>query len=187
MFKLLKKIYLKLSLIYHYSSSERFSKYIRKKGVLIGENTSFRARTTNIDLTRPSLISIGKDCYFNEHFTILTHDYVSKVFKQCGMEFLPSSGKVVIGNNVSTGTNVTILKGVTIGNNVFIGANSVVTKDIPSNTIAAGVPCRAIMSLEDYYIKRQSQCVNESLEYARSIKERFNRKPVLSDFREEFI
>ena len=42
------------------------------------------------------------------------------------------------------------------------------------------------MSLEDYYIKRQSQCVNESLEYARSIKERFNRKPVLSDFWEEF-
>ena len=41
---------------------------------------------------------------------------------------MPSSGRETIGNNASTGQNVTILKGVTIGDNVFIGANSVVTK-----------------------------------------------------------
>lgn len=44
-----------------------------------------------------------------------------------------------------------ILKGVTIGDNVFIGANSVVSKDIPSNSIAVGSPARVVHTLDDYY------------------------------------
>lgn len=137
-------------------------------------------------MTRPSLISIGSNCYFNEQFCILTHDWVTHVFLHSGREFLPSSGRVTIGNNVSTGQNVTILKGVTIGDNVFIGANSVVTKDIPSNSIAVGIPARVICSLDEYYLRRQKACVDEALDYARSIQERYNRRPVVTDFREEF-
>lgn len=49
---------------------------------------------------------------------------------------------VIIGDNVWIGGGVIILPGVTIGNNVVIGARSVVTKDIPDNTIAFGNPCR---------------------------------------------
>jgi acetyltransferase-like isoleucine patch superfamily enzyme len=49
-----------------------------------------------------------------------------------------------IGNNVWIGANVSILPGVHIGHNVVIGAGSVVTKDIPDNSVAAGVPCRVI-------------------------------------------
>ena len=94
-------------------------------------------------------MTIGDNCYFNKGFTLLVHDWVTRVFIYSGREFLPSSGKVTIGNNVSTAYNVTILKGVTIGDNVFIGANSVVTKDIPSNSIAVGIPCRVIMSIEE--------------------------------------
>ena len=54
---------------------------------------------------------------------------------------------VTIGNNVWIGGSVTILPGVTIGDNVTIGAGSVVTKDIPSNTIAVGNPCKAIKTI----------------------------------------
>lgn len=46
-----------------------------------------------------------------------------------------------IGNNVWLGYGVVVMKGVTIGENTIIGLNSVVTKDIPSNCIAAGNPC----------------------------------------------
>lgn len=73
-----------------------------------------------------------------------------------------------------------------IGDNVFIGANSLVTKDIPSNCIAAGAPCKVIMSLEDYYQKRQIECVKEALDYALSIQHRYSRKPIEKDFWEEF-
>lgn len=51
---------------------------------------------------------------------------------------------VVIGNDVWIGGGTIILPGVTIGDNVVIGAGSVVTKDIPSNTIAYGNPCRIV-------------------------------------------
>lgn len=49
---------------------------------------------------------------------------------------------VTIGNSVWIGGDTTILPGVTIGDNVTIGAGSVVTKNIPSNCVAVGNPCK---------------------------------------------
>ena len=57
---------------------------------------------------------------------------------------------IIIGNNVWIGANTTVLPEVTIGNNVTIGANSVVTKDIASNSIAVGNPCKVIKKKEPY-------------------------------------
>lgn len=54
---------------------------------------------------------------------------------------------IVIGKNVWIGAAVTILPGVTIGDNSIIGAGSVVTKDVPSNSVAVGAPCRVIKSV----------------------------------------
>ena len=56
---------------------------------------------------------------------------------------------VVIGNNVWICGSVKIIGGVTIGDNTIIGAGSVVTKDIPANVIAAGVPCKVIREITD--------------------------------------
>ena len=56
---------------------------------------------------------------------------------------------VTVGNNVWIGGSVTILPGVTIGDNVTIGAGSVVTKDIPSDVVAVGNPCRVIKQLPE--------------------------------------
>ena len=137
-------------------------------------------------MTRPSLISIGENCSLNENFTLLTHDWVTGVFIRAGLDFLPSSGRVTIGDNVRFGQHCTVLKGVTIGSNCFIGAGSIVTKDIPSNSIAVGIPCKVVCSLEDFHKKREIKCIDEALDYARSITERFGRRPVLTDFWEEF-
>ena len=64
---------------------------------------------------------------------------------------------VKIGNNVWIGGNACIMPGVTIGDNVVIGAGSVVTKDIPSNVIAFGNPCKVIREItekdRDYYYR----------------------------------
>lgn len=51
---------------------------------------------------------------------------------------------ILIGDNVWLGYGVVVMKGVTIGDNTIIGINSVVTKDIPSNVVAAGNPCKVI-------------------------------------------
>lgn len=57
---------------------------------------------------------------------------------------------ITIGNNVWIGANSTILPEVSIGNNVIIGANSLVNKDIPSNSIAVGNPCKVIKEKSEY-------------------------------------
>lgn len=55
---------------------------------------------------------------------------------------------IKIGNNVWIGSNATILQGVTIGDGAIIGANAVVTKDVPENTIVAGVPAKIIRKIK---------------------------------------
>ncbi len=55
-----------------------------------------------------------------------------------------------IGDNVWIGMNTVIMPGVKIGDNVIIGSNSVVNKDIPSNSIAAGIPCKVLKEKEPY-------------------------------------
>jgi len=64
---------------------------------------------------------------------------------------------VVIKDHVWIGSNVTIMPGVTIGENSVIGAGSVVTKDIPANVVAAGVPCKVMREITDedlIYVRR---------------------------------
>ena len=66
---------------------------------------------------------------------------------------------IKVGNNVWIGGNVIVLPGVTIGDNVVIGAESIVNKDIPSNSVAVGNPCKVIREITDedriYYFKKQ--------------------------------
>ena len=62
---------------------------------------------------------------------------------------LYSKGEIVIGNNVWIGDKATILAGVHVGDNVIVAANAVVTKDIPSNCVVAGVPAKIVKRLND--------------------------------------
>lgn len=158
--------------------SETYVSYLRKCGVKIGERTKFYAPMKNIiDLTRPWLIDIGNDVQITEGVTILTHGFDWSVLKGVYGDILGSSGGVSIGNNVFIGMHSTILKGVHIGNNVIIGANSLVSKDIPDNCVAAGNPCKVIMSLEEYHEKRKEAQVDEATELVKLYRERYGKEP----------
>ena len=168
-------------------SQNAYIKYLRSKGVKIGDRCFIpEPRTVDIDLTRPSLIEIGDDVRMNIGFTLMTHDFASAVFRVKYKEFIGSSGKVKIGNNVYFARHCTVLRGVTIGDNCIIGYGSLVTRNIPSNSVAVGVPAKVICSLEDYYNKRKMKRFDEICEYAQSIIDRYNRDPCISDFFEEF-
>ena len=56
---------------------------------------------------------------------------------------------IIVGNNVWFGAHVSVMPGVTIGDNVVIGAGSVVTKDIPSNVVAVGNPCKVLREITE--------------------------------------
>ena len=181
-------VFNQIKMIYHKRSSSAYIKYLRKKGIHIGEHCIIRApRTARIDVSRPSLVTIGNNVDMNMNFQILTHDWASLVFRTKYNDFVNSSGHVTIGNNIYFGTNVVVLKGVTIGDNCVIGACSLVTKNIPANSVAAGVPCRVICSIDEYYRKRKQVALAEAVEYVQSIQKRFKRDPFKREWYEEFI
>ena len=90
-------------------------------------------------------ITIGKGALINLHCTV-GHD--SKIGEF--VEMSPGvhvSGNCTIGDFCNLGTNATILPKITLGNNVVVGAGSVVTKDIPDNTLVVGIPAKPIKEL----------------------------------------
>lgn len=170
------------------TSSKRYIAYLRRIGIKVGDDlwVTPKLSTLKIDVTRPSLIEIGSKVRLNQNLTILTHDGGFYVLKNKYNEFISQSGRVKIGNNVYFGRNVTIFKGVTIGDNCIIGFGSIVTKDIPSNSVAVGAPAKVVSTIDEYYKKRKEKSIEEALDYARSIQERFNRRPRIDEFWEEF-
>lgn len=184
---MIKRIINKLSYLISILRNSWYIKYLRNQGIQIGNGCIFRHRNTiRVDISRPSLVTIGNNVDFNMNFQLLTHDYATSVFTRKYHAFINSSGRVTIGNNVVFGTNVIVLKGVQIGDNSIIAAGSIVSKSIPSNSVAVGRPARVICSLDEFYKRRKQECVMEAFEYANSIEERFGRAPKYEDFKEEF-
>ena len=121
------------------------------KYVSIGSGTYANMNLTLIDDWK---ITIGKNVLIGPNVTLCTTGHpVHPAHRLDGMYSFP----VTIGDNVWLGGNVMVLPGVTIGENAVIGAGSIVTKDIPANVIAAGVPCKVIREITDrdaeYYFK----------------------------------
>ncbi len=67
---------------------------------------------------------------------------------------------IVLGDNVYIGNNVIILPGVTIGSNVVIGAGAIVSRDIPDNSVAVGVPVRVIKTTDEYLEKLKTESLH---------------------------
>lgn len=170
----------------HLVSSESYINWLRRKGVKIGGGTKvLNIRDISIDVSRPELIEIGDNVFLHKGTVIQTHDWASWSFVNAYNDFIPSHGKIKIGNNVWLGMHVTILKNVTIGNNVIIAAGAVVTKSIPDNSIAAGVPAKVIGKFDEYYEKRKKQFVGEAIDYALAIYDS-GRTPQIKDFYDDY-
>lgn len=112
------------------------------KHISVGKRFFANFNFTVLDEAR---VTIGDDCFIGPNVGIYTACHsTDPVERNTRQEWaLP----VTIGNNVWIGGSVTILAGVTIGDNVTIGAGSVVTRDIPSNSVAVGNPCRVIRTI----------------------------------------
>ena len=112
------------------------------KQISVGKRFFANFNFTVLDEAR---VTIGDDCFIGPNVSIYTACHsTDPVERNTRQEW---AKPVTIGNNVWIGGSVTILPGVTIGDNVTIGAGSVVTKNIPSNCVAAGNPCKVIKSI----------------------------------------
>lgn len=112
--------------------------------VTIGKNVFFNR---GCHVVVYNMLSIGDNCLFGEQVSI--HDEEHIVAR--GGEPVAARGwvtaPIIIGQNVWVGAKATILPGVQIGDNAVIGAHAVVTRDVPANTVAVGVPARVVRKL----------------------------------------
>lgn len=114
------------------------------KNIHIGSNFTANFNLTILDIKE---VYIGDNVMIGPNTTITTVGH--PLSPKDRRAHLAQGSEIRIGNDVWLGANVTILPGVTIGDNVVVGAGAVVTKDIPPNSLALGVPARVVKELEN--------------------------------------
>ena len=103
------------------------------KSIYIGDNVMFGPNVSLMATNHP----------------LIAHERVAMKYPDGHISMSEYADEIHIGNNVWVAANVVILGGVTIGDNAVIGAGSVVTKDIPANYLAYGVPCKPIREITE--------------------------------------
>ena len=115
-----------------------------QKGVFIGKNCKISSH---------SFLCEGvhiEDNVFVGHGVMFTNDLFPRATNADGSQQTEADWKVIethVKKGASIGSNATILAGITIGENALIGAGSVVTRDVPANTIVAGSPARIFKTI----------------------------------------
>lgn len=135
-------------------------KYWKNKGLKIGEGCELYSSASFG--SEPYLVTIGDKVRVNSNVKFITHDGGCWVIRNLysSLNDVDLIKPIKIGNNCHIGTGVTIMPGVTIGNNCIIGVGAIVTKDIPDNSIAVGVPARVIETIDDYLKKHENDFIH---------------------------
>ena len=106
----------------------------------------------NLIITDGAKVSFGNNVFIAPNCCFTTAEHaIDPEQRKAGMEI---AKPITIGNNVWIGAGSTILAGVTIGDHSVIGAGSVVTKSIPSDVVAVGVPCKVMRQITEEDKKR---------------------------------
>lgn len=135
--------------------------YLRKQGARIGENCSIASSSLKVG-TEPWLVQIGNHVRVSAGVMFINHDGSSWLFRDRLLNSSPYGnrfGKIVVHDNCNIGVNCIIMPDVTIGPNSIVGAGSVVTKNVPPNTVVAGVPAHPICTLDEYIEKYKQKMI----------------------------
>lgn len=136
--------------IYSSLEAKKKKKYLNgliDKGLQLGNNV-FIVSDYFFDPSHCFLISIGDDCTIAPNVRLIAHD--ASTYKLLGYTKI---GKIDIKENCFIGDSTIVLPGIKIGPNSIVGSGSVVTKDVPPNTIVAGNPAKVITTVEKYMHK----------------------------------
>lgn len=133
---------LRLEAISKYGSEKFNPQIIIGKNVSCGSNCHFGS-INRLEIHDNVLIASNVFITDHQHGNLVSEEQVLRA----GDRPLYSKGPVIIEQNVWIGENVAIMPGVRIGTNSIIGTNAVVTKDVPSNAVYAGIPAKLIKQL----------------------------------------
>lgn len=145
------KIYLKFFIRDGFS----YANYLKRENILHSQGDNcFISQSANIP--DPYLTAIGSNVWITMGCNLLCHDASIIMLNIISSGHLDRVGPIIIGDNCFLGNNVTILPDIRIGSNTIVGTASLVTKDIPDNTVYAGNPARFICSLDEYLLKTEA-------------------------------
>lgn len=153
--------------------------YASALGVMIGKECRLLNLQRETFGSEPYLVKLGDHVTITSGVRFITHDGGVWVFRQQHPE-IDVVAPIVVGNNVFIGLNAILMPGVTIGDNCVIGASSVVTRNIPANCVAAGIPARPLRSINDYWEKVESKAI-----YTKSLNEQTKRKFLIEKYRKD--
>ncbi len=113
------------------------------KNIHLGNHVFINVDATILDVCP---VTIGDNCQIGPGAQFLTplHPLEDHALRATGWEY---GAPITLGKNVWFGGNVTVCAGVTIGDNTVVGAGSVVTRDLPSNSLAVGTPAKVTREL----------------------------------------
>lgn len=126
---------------------QRYIQALQARGLTLGNNVEI-IDAFFFDPSHCFLISIGNGCTICPNVRLIAHDASTK--KHLGYTKI---GRIDIRENCFIGDSVIVLPNVTIGPDAVVGAGSVVTRDIPPGSVAAGNPAKVLGSLRDYLKK----------------------------------
>jgi acetyltransferase-like isoleucine patch superfamily enzyme len=155
--RLLDKFYVR----FFVSSGFPYAAYLRNKGVFHYQGDHcFISKAANIP--DPHLVKLGDNVWITSGCQLLCHDASVIMINIMRNGHRDRVGPIIIGDNSFLGNNVIVLPGTSIGSSTIVGAGSVVTGDIPDNSVFAGNPARHICDFEDYVLRIE----NESQKYS---------------------
>lgn len=147
-------------LIFHFVFAKlnhvKYAKYI---GVNMGSNVYIYGNPIGMFGTEPWCITLGNNVHITTGVKFVAHDGGTLLYRHL-IPDLEITKPIKVGSSVYIGVNSLIMPGVTIGDNVIIAAGSVVTKEIPSNSVYGGVPAKFIKSSDDYFNKIQRESLH---------------------------
>ncbi len=161
---MLKRLVQTIQLNLHFSAHKR-AEWMRKKGIFheMGENVSIQLHKIPL---YPECISFHNNIVIASGVSFATHDAIHAVLNRIpgDKHFVENIGCIEIMDNCFIGANTVILPNVRIGPNVIIAAGSIITKDVPPNSVVGGVPAKVIGSFDEIAKKREKMQLDPGIE-----------------------
>lgn len=136
---------------------ELYVEELKRRGLKLGADVQFAADVF-LDPSHCFLISIGNNVTFAPNVRVIAHDASTKQFLDC-----TRIGLVRILDDCFLGDSAVVLPGVTIGPRSIVGAGSIVTKNVPANSVAVGCPARTICTLDEYLSRRKKEAAEHGV------------------------
>lgn len=133
--------------------------FIRFIGLNYGEDIHIYGDPTDMFGSEPWCITLGNHVYITDGVRFITHDGGTLIFRDIVRD-LEITKPIKVGDYVYFGTRSMVLPGVTIGNRCVIAAGAIVTKNVPDNSVVAGVPGKVIKSADAYFDKLKKESLH---------------------------